>query len=113
MHPQLAREKFFDQHPLQSILRSSIDVRLPAQAHGSSGILVVDTNVFHFKQSFFFQKSVFLFQVGSLKGSIIGPLSFRITLASLHPPLCNSRMIKYADDVSLLPLFVVQNFLEK
>ena len=92
--------KAFDRLPFQSIIQSSIFLKLPKQAiawlmsYVNNRCQCVSVNDKY--------SSWRVLPSGVPQGSILGPLLFSITLASLEPLFNNSRMIKYADDITLL-----------
>lgn len=92
--------KALDKLPYQTIFESAINCRyLCKPSTGFLTISVVDGNVFLFITvillGFHFLIS------GVSKHSIIDSLLFSITLASLHLRHDNSRIVNYADDISL------------
>ena len=92
--------KAFDRLPFQTILRSCVSAGLPVQAINWLFSYLSDR-----RQCVSLHNDVSTWQFlpsGVPQGSIIGPLLFSITVASLRPLHNNSRMIKYADDISLL-----------
>ena len=92
--------KAFDKLPFQTILKSCTSAGLPIQAINWLSSYLCDRRQcvsLHDSRS-----SWYSLPSGVPQGSIIGPLLFSITLASLHPIRSNSKMIKYADDISLV-----------
>ena len=92
--------KAFDRLPFQTIIKSSIRCNLPRQA--ISWLLSYLSNRRQCVSLHNSTSSWHLLPSGVPQGSIIGPLLFSISAADLVPLHDDSKIFKYADDVTLL-----------